>query len=45
MPTVLLMQLFQVVLVFVLGTALAVSAIRLMWVAGSFLKRKLRLMP
>lgn len=45
MSTALLMQLFQIMLVLGLGTALAVSAIRLMWIAGSFLKRKSRLLP
>lgn len=36
----LLMQIFQILLVLLLGTGLAVSAIRLMWLAGSYLKRK-----
>ncbi|MGB3269063.1 MAG: hypothetical protein WBA65_03815 [Rhodanobacter sp.] len=45
MSTVLLMQLFQLVLILALGTALAVSAVRLMWIAGSYFKRKSRQLP
>lgn len=45
MSTMLLMQLFQLVLILALGTALAVSAIRLMWIVGSHFKRKSRQLP
>ncbi len=36
----LLMQILQILLVLLLGTGLAFSAIRLMWIAGSYLKRR-----